>query len=59
MGVGIERENGMALSQSPGGKPLLAQPEKKWALRRTLSLVLIISGVFWLIAGIAIRFLLF
>ncbi len=39
--------------------PNLAAPKEKWALRRTLSLVLIVSGLFWLIAGIAIRLLLY
>ena len=29
---------------------------RRWPLRRTLALVLIVSGVLWLIAGLVIRF---
>jgi hypothetical protein len=28
----------------------------RWTLRRTVSFVLIVSGAFWLVIGLAIRF---
>lgn len=37
----------------------MAPEPRKWTLRRTMSVVLIVSGLFWLLAGIAIRLLLF
>jgi hypothetical protein len=44
-------------------KPMTSLPKDtesrptRWPLRRTLALVLIVSGILWLIAGIVIRFL--
>jgi hypothetical protein len=32
---------------------------RRWPLRRVIALVLIVSGVLWLAAGLAIRFLFF
>ena len=40
---------------TPAGAP----GRRKWTLRRTLSLVLIVSGLFWLAAGFIIHLLLF
>jgi hypothetical protein len=46
------------LPNEAGGKRMAPEP-RKWTLRRTMSVVLIVSGLFWLLAGIAIRLLLF
>ena len=40
----------------PSPDPVAPKP-RRWPLRRTLALVLIVSGVLWLVAGLAIRFL--
>ncbi|MDQ2861413.1 MAG: hypothetical protein M3T55_11980 [Pseudomonadota bacterium] len=57
MRVGREQAAGVT-REGPEGKTMAPRP-RKWTLRRTLSLVLIVSGLFWLIAGIAIHLLLF
>ena len=56
--VGDEQADGVDLPKAPEGKPVIRAREK-WTLRRTLSVVLIVSGAFWLIAGIVIHLLLF
>jgi len=36
----------------------MARPEK-WTLRRTLGVLLFVSGLLWLIAGVVLHFLLY
>jgi len=44
--------------EGPQGKTMAPRP-RKWTTRRTLSLVFIVSALFWVIAGITIYLLLF
>jgi hypothetical protein len=44
--------------QTPRASPAAAKP-KKWSVRRTLSVVLIASGLCWLVIGFMIYRLLF
>ncbi len=37
----------------------MASRPRKWPLRRTFAFVLIASGLFWGVVGVALRFLLF
>lgn len=39
-----------------GAADLVPEPKAKWTLRRTLSFVLVISGIIWLAIGLALRF---
>jgi len=55
--VGREQTGGVT-REGPEGKAMAPRP-RKWTSRRTLCLVFIVSGLFWLIAGIVIYRLLF
>jgi len=55
--VGREQTAGVT-REGPEGKTMAPRPTK-WTSRRTLSLVFIVSALFWLIVGIAIYLLLF
>jgi hypothetical protein len=52
-------ENGLASSPSAERGRLIAQYEKKWTVRRTLGLVMFVSGLFWLSLGLMLHFLLY
>ena len=39
-------------------KAMASQPTK-WSLRRTFAFILIVGGLFWVILGLAFKFLLF
>jgi hypothetical protein len=58
-GTSETRVDARSEQADPSGPPILAgaPPRRKWTLRRTLSLVLIVSGLFWLAAGFIIHLL--
>jgi hypothetical protein len=52
-------ELGLALFPSTEKDRLLRRSEAKWSVRRTLGLLLFVSGVFWLALGAVLHFLFF